>query len=70
MNGATDLTYEETQLLSQAIFEKLSSADATVTKQAVDAVNDFTRTTVLVPIIGNGKNGASNVQTGSASKEL
>jgi len=39
-----EMTREESLLASQAIFEKLSSADASLTKQAVDAVNDFTRT--------------------------
>lgn len=42
--STTEMTREESLLASQAIFEKLSSADPSLTKQAVDAVNDFTRT--------------------------
>jgi hypothetical protein len=38
------MTQEESKLLSQTIFEKLASRDSTLEKQAVDAVNDFTRT--------------------------
>ena len=38
------MTQEESKMVSQAIFEKLSSRDAVLEKQAVDAVNDFTRT--------------------------
>lgn len=37
---------EETRLLNEAIFEKLASDDQTMFKEAVDAVNDFTRTTM------------------------
>lgn len=37
-------TMEETRLLNETVFEKLSSGDATLEKQAIDAVNDFTRT--------------------------
>jgi len=38
------MTQEESKLLSQTIFEKLASRDSGLEKQAVDAVNDFTRT--------------------------
>jgi len=38
------MTQEESKLLSQTIFEKLASRDSSLEKQAVDAVNDFTRT--------------------------
>lgn len=38
------MTQEESKLLNEAIFEKLSSRDPALEKQAVDAVNDFTRT--------------------------
>jgi hypothetical protein len=38
------MTQEESKLLSQTIFEKLASRDSNLEKQAVDAVNDFTRT--------------------------
>ena len=44
MSNSTVMTQEESKLLSQAIFEKLSSRDPGLEKQAVDAVNDFTRT--------------------------
>ena len=37
------MTQEESKLLNEAIFEKLSSRDPGLEKQAVDAVNDFTR---------------------------
>lgn len=37
-------TQEESRLLNEALFEKLSSHDPGLEKQAVDAVNDFTRT--------------------------
>jgi len=37
-------TQEESKLLNEAIFEKLASRDPLLEKQAVDAVNDFTRT--------------------------
>jgi len=37
-------TQEESRLLNEALFEKLSSHDPSLEKQAVDAVNDFTRT--------------------------
>lgn len=37
-------TQEESRLFNEAIFEKLSSHDPGLEKQAVDAVNDFTRT--------------------------
>ena len=35
---------EESKLLNETIFEKLSSRDPVLEKQAVDSVNDFTRT--------------------------
>ena len=35
---------EESKLLNETIFEKLSSRDPVLEKQAIDAVNDFTRT--------------------------
>jgi hypothetical protein len=38
------MTQEESKLLNEAIFEKLASRDPLLEKQAVDAVNDFTRT--------------------------
>jgi len=38
------LTPEEAQLMSQNIMEKLASRDPVMEKEAVDAVNDFTRT--------------------------
>lgn len=44
MANSTVMTQEESKLLSKVIFEKLSSRDAHLEKQAVDAVNDFTRT--------------------------
>lgn len=37
------LTQEESKLLNETIFDKLSSRDPGLEKQAVDAVNDFTR---------------------------
>jgi hypothetical protein len=37
-------TTEESRLLNETLFEKLSSRDPSLEKQAVDAVNDFTRT--------------------------
>jgi hypothetical protein len=40
----TPLSQEESKLLNETIFAKLSSRDAVLEKQAVDAVNDFTRT--------------------------
>jgi len=44
MANSTVMTQEESKLLGKVIFEKLSSRDAHLEKQAVDAVNDFTRT--------------------------
>jgi hypothetical protein len=44
MSAAAVLTQEESKIISEAIFEKLSSRDPVLEKQAVDAVNDFTRT--------------------------
>ena len=38
------MTKEESRLISEAIFERLSSRDPVLEKQAVDAVNEFTRT--------------------------
>lgn len=40
----TELTQEEARLISRAIMEKLGSNDQSLIKQAVDSVNDFTRT--------------------------
>lgn len=40
---STTTTKEESQLLNETLFEKLSSRDPALEKQAVDAVNDFTR---------------------------
>jgi len=40
----SQMTQEESKLLNEAIFEKLASRDPLLEKQAVDAVNDFTRT--------------------------
>jgi hypothetical protein len=44
MANSNIMTQEESKLLSQTIFEKLASRDSNLEKQAVDAVNDFTRT--------------------------
>ncbi len=44
MANSNSMTQEESKLLSQTIFEKLASRDSSLEKQAVDAVNDFTRT--------------------------
>jgi hypothetical protein len=41
---STNLNQEESKLLNEALFEKLSSTDPIMQKEAVDAVNDFTRT--------------------------
>lgn len=41
--SATALSQEETKLLNETLFEKLSSNDPALVKQAQDAVNDFTR---------------------------
>ena len=41
---STVTTQEESKLLNETLFEKLSSGDRVLEKQAVDAVNDFTRT--------------------------
>lgn len=38
------MTQEDAKQISEAIFEKLSSRDAVLEKEAADAVNDFTRT--------------------------
>jgi hypothetical protein len=37
------LSQEESKLLNEALFEKISSDDSLMRKEAVDAVNDFTR---------------------------
>jgi len=37
-------TQEESKLLNETLFEKLASDDGMMRKQAVDAINDFTRT--------------------------
>ena len=42
--SATALSQEETKLLNETLFEKLASSDSVLQKEAVDAVNDFTRT--------------------------
>lgn len=44
MSDTLILTPEEAQLMSQNIMEKLASRDPMMEKEAVDAVNDFTRT--------------------------
>ena len=41
---STNLSQEETKLLNEAIFEKLSSRSPEMVKEAIDAVDDFTRT--------------------------
>lgn len=38
------MTQEESRMISEAIFDKLSSRDSILVKEAEDAVNDFTRT--------------------------
>lgn len=38
------MTKEESRMISEAIFDKLSSRDSILVKEAEDAVNDFTRT--------------------------
>ena len=38
------LTREESRMISEGIFDKLSSRDAVLIKEAEDSVNDFTRT--------------------------
>jgi hypothetical protein len=40
----SQMTQEESKLVNEALFEKLSSRDPVLEKQAIDAVNDFTRT--------------------------
>ena len=40
------MTQEESKVLNRVLFEKLSSKDPALDKQAVDAVNEFTRTTL------------------------
>jgi hypothetical protein len=44
LSQAAELSQAETRILNQAVFEKLSSSDPLMLKEAVDAVNDFTRT--------------------------
>lgn len=41
---AAIMTQEESRMISEAIFDKLGSRDPGLEKQAIDAVNDFTRT--------------------------
>lgn len=41
---ALELSQAETKIINEAVFEKLSSRDPLMVKEAVDAVNDFTRT--------------------------
>lgn len=38
------MTQEESRMISEAVFDKLSSRDGVLVKEAEDAVNDFTRT--------------------------
>lgn len=40
---ATNLSQEETRIINEALFEKISSRDPLLEKEAIDAVNDFTR---------------------------
>ena len=40
---AATLCPEESQLINEALFEKISSRDPLLEKEAIDAVNDFTR---------------------------
>ena len=44
LQKAAELSQAETKMINEAVFEKLSSNDPTLVKEAVDAVNDFTRT--------------------------
>ncbi len=44
MSPAEVMTQEKSREIGEAIFEKLASRDPAMEKQAVDAVNDFTRT--------------------------
>lgn len=39
-----ELSQQETKLINETVFEKLSSRDPVMVKEAIDAVNDFTRT--------------------------
>lgn len=39
-----EVSQQETKMLNEAVFEKLSSNDPLMYKEAIDAVNDFTRT--------------------------
>lgn len=41
---ALELSQAETKMINEMVFEKLSSRDPIMVKEAVDAVNDFTRT--------------------------
>ena len=41
---STKLSQEETKQLNEQLFEKLASNDSVLVKEAIDAVNDFTRT--------------------------
>jgi hypothetical protein len=40
---ATKLSQEESKVLNEALFDKLASRDPNMEKEAIDAVNDFTR---------------------------
>jgi hypothetical protein len=42
-SNTMDLSQEETRLINETIFEKISSRDPMMVKEAIDAVNDFTR---------------------------
>lgn len=44
MSRTLNTTQEESKLLNETLFEKLASNDSALEKQAIDAVNDFTRT--------------------------
>jgi hypothetical protein len=44
MSNENITTQDESKLVNEALFEKLASRDPVLEKQAVDAVNDFTRT--------------------------
>ena len=41
---SAELAQEETRVLNEVLFEKLNSSDPIMQKEAVDAINDFTRT--------------------------
>lgn len=44
LSKQAELSQAETKMINEAVFEKLSSNDPLMIKEAVDAVNDFTRT--------------------------